>query len=82
VKEMGSALETGQFYPNSRADPVLFVLLETSENIDDMDLPGLDLHNLKGKRKNTLAVKVSGNWRLTFKFKNGDMLEVNYEHYH
>ena len=60
----------------------ILALLETSENINDMDLTGLDLHNLKGKRKNTLAVKVSGNWRVTFKFKNGDMLEVNYEDYH
>jgi len=47
-----------------------------------MDLPGSNLHNLKGKRKNTLAVKVSGNWRVTFKLKNGDVLEVNYEDYH
>ena len=60
----------------------ILALLETSENIDDMDLPGLNLHKLKGRRKNTLAVKVSGNWRVTFKLKNGDVLEVNYEDYH
>jgi proteic killer suppression protein len=57
-------------------------LLETSENIDDMDLPGLNLHKLKGRRKNTLAVKVNENWRVTFKLKNGDALEVDYEDYH
>ena len=60
----------------------ILALLETSESIDDMDLPGLNLHKLKGKRKNTLAVTVSGNWRVTFKLKNGDVLEVNYEDYH
>ena len=60
----------------------ILALLETSENVDDMDLPGLNLHKLKGKRKNTLAVTVSGNWRVTFKLKNGDVLEVNYEDYH
>ena len=60
----------------------ILALLETSENIDDMDLPGLNLHKLKGKRKNTLAVTVSGNWRVTFKLKNGDVLEINYEDYH
>ena len=60
----------------------ILALLETSENIDDMDLPGLNLHKLKGKIKNTLAVKVSGNWRVTFKPKKGDVLEVNYEDYH
>jgi len=60
----------------------ILALLETAESIGDMDLPGLNLHNLKGKRKNSLAVKVSGNWRVTFKLKNGDVLEVNYEDYH
>ncbi|MBU2578142.1 type II toxin-antitoxin system RelE/ParE family toxin [Patescibacteria group bacterium] len=60
----------------------ILALLETSETIDDTDLPGLNLHNLKGKRKNTLAVKVSVNWRVTFELKNGDVLEVNYEDYH
>lgn len=57
-------------------------LLETSEIIDDMDLPGLYLHQLKGNRKDTFAVKVSGNWRVTFQLRNGDILEVNYEDYH
>jgi toxin HigB-1 len=60
----------------------ILALLETSETVDDMDLIGLNLHNLKGKRKGILAVKVSGNWRVTFKLKNGDVLEVNYEDYH
>jgi len=60
----------------------ILALLETSETIDDLDLPGLNLHKLKGKRKNTLAVTVSANWRVTFKLKNGDALEANYEDYH
>jgi len=29
-----------------------------------------------------LAVKVSGNWRIIFRIKNGDVFEVNYEDYH
>ena len=45
----------------------ILALLETSETMDNMDLPGLDFHNLKGKTKNTLAVRVSGNWRVTGK---------------
>ena len=60
----------------------IFALLETSETVEDMDLPGLNLHYLKGKRKGTLSVKVSGNWWVTFKLKDGDILEVNYEDYH
>jgi toxin HigB-1 len=28
------------------------------------------------------AVKVSGNWRVTFRFAGGDVEQVNYEDYH
>jgi proteic killer suppression protein len=60
----------------------ILALLETSENIEDMDLPGLGLHPLKGNRKGTWAVNVSGNWRITFKIQNGDTFEIDYEDYH
>jgi proteic killer suppression protein len=60
----------------------ILALLETSESIEDMNLPGLHLHYLKGKRKGILAVKVTGNWRATFKIENGDILDVTYEDYH
>ncbi len=48
----------------------------------DLRLPGLDLHELKGNRRGTWAVKVSGNWRLTFRFVGKDADEVDYEDYH
>jgi proteic killer suppression protein len=60
----------------------ILALLETADTIDDMDLPGLGLHELKGKRKGTWAVKVSGNWRVTFKLQKGEVFDVNYEDYH
>jgi proteic killer suppression protein len=57
-------------------------LLETAETIKDMDLPGLKLHELKGKRKGTWSVNVSGNLRVTFTIQSGDVFDVNYEDYH
>ncbi len=48
----------------------------------DMGLPGLDLHLLKGERKGTWAVTVSGNWRITFAFSGPDVVNVDYEDYH
>jgi addiction module HigA family antidote len=60
----------------------ILALLETSENIEDMDLPGLGLHPLKGNRKGTWAVNVSGNWRITFKIQNGDTFDIDYEDCH
>lgn len=49
---------------------------------EDMDLPGFNLHELKGNRKGTYAVKVSGNWRVTFQMSDGDVINVDYEDYH
>jgi len=48
----------------------------------DMALPGLHLHPLKGDRKGTWAVSVSGNWRVTFKFVGKDTDFVDYKDYH
>lgn len=48
----------------------------------DMDLPGLDLHPLKGERKGSWAVSVSGNWRVTFRFVGKEADAVDYEDYH
>lgn len=56
--------------------------LETAQMIENMDLPGYRLHKLKGERKNLWSITVNGNWRLTFKFIEGDVYVVNYEDYH
>ena len=56
--------------------------LDQAESANDMDLPGLRLHPLKGSRKGAWAVTVSGNWRVTFKFSGRDVEIVNYEDYH
>jgi len=56
--------------------------LRVSSEPRDMNLPGLDLHRLKGTRQETWAVSVSGNWRITFKFVGKDIEDVNYEDYH
>jgi toxin HigB-1 len=56
--------------------------LDTAIVIEDMDIPGFRLHPLKGKRSGTWAISVSGNWRLTFRFEDGHVLDLNYEDYH
>jgi len=48
----------------------------------DMNLPGWNLHSLKGSLTKKWAVKVNGNWRLIFKFKNGDAFGIDYDDYH
>ncbi len=56
--------------------------LSSATSPKDMGLPGLDLHQLKGDRKGVWAVKVSGNWRVTFLFVDKDADDVDYEDYH
>jgi proteic killer suppression protein len=48
----------------------------------DMNLPGLYLHELKGTRKGSWSVRISGNWRITFDFDGPDAVKVDYEDYH
>jgi toxin HigB-1 len=47
-----------------------------------MNLPGLGLHPLKGNRKGTYSVTVSGNWRITFRFDGEHVVDVDLEDYH
>lgn len=56
--------------------------LDTATEISDMDIPGYRLHLLKGKRKGIWTISVSGNWRLTFEFTDGNVYLLDYEDYH
>lgn len=56
--------------------------LEAARDVKDMDAPGFGLHQLKGDRKGFWAVKVSGNWRIIFRFEDGHAFDVNYLDYH
>ncbi len=56
--------------------------LEVALRPEDMALPGWRLHPLKGDRKGVWAVDVRRNWRITFRFDNGDVCDVSYEDYH
>lgn len=56
--------------------------LDAATKPDDMNLPGYRFHGLKGDRAGFFAVTVSGNWRITFRFSDGDAVDVNLEDYH
>jgi toxin HigB-1 len=66
------------------ADRLRLILgrLNASTSVRDINLPGLELHELRGSRKGTWAVKVSGNWRVTFTPTGKDVEQVDYEDYH
>jgi len=56
--------------------------LDTAQGIEDMDVPGFRLHPLKGEMRGRCAISVSGNWRLTFEFQDGNAYVLDYEDYH
>jgi len=60
----------------------ILALLDRSRRPRDMDLPGFRLHPLKGALQGHFAVSVSGNWRVTFRFEEGDAFDVDYIDYH
>lgn len=57
-------------------------LLDDANSPEQLNIPGLYLHPLKGSRKGEWAVSVSGNWRITFRFEGEDVIDVNLEDYH
>ena len=75
--------------PNNRLQPTAgapsrleLTALETATTIDDMAVPGFRLHPLKGDRKGEWAMSVSGHWRTTFEFRDGNAYLIDYEDYH
>lgn len=61
---------------------VQLAAIDTAKVIDDIDLPGFRLHSLKGQQEGRWSISVSGNWRITFEFADGNASILDYEDYH
>ena len=57
-------------------------LLDSAEKIEDMALPSFRLHPLTGKLKGFWSVTVRANWRIVFRFEEGDARGVDLIDYH
>ena len=66
----------------ARIRRILTALQSATCERDVAMLPGMQAHPLKGERAGTWAVSVSGNWRITFRFAEGHIHEVDLEDYH
>ena len=60
----------------------ILVRLDAAGTVADMDLPGFRLHRLRGNWKGFWAVTVRANWRVIFRFADGNALDVDYVDYH
>ena len=60
----------------------LLTLLDAATKPGDMDQPGFRFHALKGRKPTRYAVRVTGNWRLTFAWDDTDATRIDLEDYH
>lgn len=70
-----------------RADQVerienILSMLCIAGKLKDFDLPSLRLRALKGDLKGVHAVTVRANWRIVFRFEDGDCYDVDLVDYH
>lgn len=61
---------------------LILAQLQQATSLDDLRIPALRLHELKGERKGTWSVTVQANWRIAFRFVAGEVDDVDYEDYH
>ena len=73
--------ESRRIRPDVR-EKVLMLLdhLDGATALKDLQIAGF--HELKGDRKGTYAWTVTGNYRLTFTFKDGEADDIDLEDYH
>ena len=57
-------------------------VLNAANSLEAFGLPGFRLHPLSGKMKGRYSIQATRNWRLTFRFKDGDVFDVDMEDYH
>ena len=60
----------------------VLLLLDEATEPRHVDLPGFRLHPLKGDRAGQWSVSVTGNWRIVFRFADGDVVDVDLVDYH
>lgn len=56
--------------------------LDNAASIDELNIVGWALHPLKGQLRNFWSVKVSGNYRIIFRFVRENVFDVDYLDYH
>jgi len=61
---------------------IILQRLDAAIKPDDLNLPGMNFHSLKGKLKDFYSVSVSGNWRVIYKFEGQHATLVDYIDYH
>ena len=61
---------------------LILSILHASQDIEGMDIPMFRLHPLKGELKGFYSVTVRANWRIIFRFEDGQAFDVDFVDYH
>ena len=56
--------------------------LTVAQSAQDMDLPGAQLHRLTGDMAHLWSVRVTGNWRIVFRFVDSEAVDMDLIDYH
>ena len=56
--------------------------LEPAREPRDMDRPGYRLHPLRGDLRGQWSIRISGNWRIVFRFVDSEVVDVDLIDYH
>ena len=56
--------------------------LDAADKPSDLNLPGYRLHPLRGAQRGLWSISISGNWRITVRFEDGDVYDVDLVDYH
>ena len=60
----------------------ILAALDEAAVVEDLDRPSFRLHQLKGDLKGLWSIMVRANWRIVFRFEDGDAHEVDFLDYH
>jgi proteic killer suppression protein len=81
-KYFESGSTAGTHNSHARKLKMQLAAIDTAHIIEDIDLPGYQLHLLRGDREGTWSISVNGNWPVTFEFQDSNAYILNYEDYH
>ena len=60
----------------------VLIHMDQAHHPSDVDLPGYRLHRLRGELDGYWSVTISSNWRIIYRFEDGDALDIDLVDYH
>jgi len=83
LRELFEKGQSAKIQPEHRKRlKLILTILNAAKEVRDLNFPGSGLHQLKGDLDGYWSLRVSGNWRLVFRFEDGNAMDIDYIDYH